>query len=147
MKFSIFAIPNLSDPFMLENNKTENDFCRMEIHNGIMHSYYKKDVVIDKKGAELIVEDRLKLIGERNLPVLVYDEGTREVKRDARVYLSSEAGMKGITAGAFIITNPVTKMVVQFWLALNANNSKFPIKTFSTADEALKWLESYKELT
>ena len=122
----------------------ENEFCKMQIREGILYSWYKKGVVIDLSAAKQIVVDRHKLIGDQKLPVLVFDEGAKEVKREARIFLSLEEGMKGITAGAFIVTNPVTKMVVQFWLALNVIKSNFPIKSFSTEEEAVKWLMTHR---
>lgn len=129
---------------MNTDQKIENEFCSMQIKEGILYSWYKKGVVIDLTAAKLIVADRHKLIGDLKLPVLVFDQGTNEVKRDARIFLSSEEGMKGISAGAFIVTNPVTKMVVQFWLSLNVIKSNFPIKSFTKEEDAVAWLTAYK---
>jgi hypothetical protein len=129
---------------MDQNLEIENEFCKLQIKDGILYSWYKEGVVIDLQAAKQIVIARHELIGEREYPVLVFDEGAKEVKRDARIYLSTEEGMKGITAGAFIVTNPVTKMVIQFWLSLNVIKSNFPIKSFSKEHEAVQWLSSYK---
>ncbi len=121
----------------------ENEFCKMQIKDGVLYSWYKEGVVVDLIAAKKIVEARHTLIGESKYPVLVFDQGTKEVKREARIYLSTEEGMKGITAGAFIVNNPVTKMVIQFWLSLNVVKSNFPIKSFSNEKDALIWLKSY----
>lgn len=122
----------------------ENNFIRFEVINGVLHTWYRKGATIDLDAAKVIVSERLKLLNGRVMPMVLYDEGIKEVKRDARIYLSSGDGVQGINASAFIVTNPFTKMVVQFFLALNAKNSGFPIRTFSNSEDALLWLETYK---
>lgn len=122
----------------------ENEHIRFQVVEGVLHTWYRKGATIDLPAAEAIVKERLKLLNGRTLPMILYDEGIKEVKRDARIYMSTGDGVLGVSAGAFIVTNPFTKMVVQFFIALNAKNSHFPIKTFSNKEDALNWLEGYK---
>jgi hypothetical protein len=121
----------------------ENQWIRFQIVDGIIWTWYKKGAVIDLEAAHEIVASRLKLLNGRELPMLLQDEGIKEVKREARIYMSKADGIRGVTAGAFIVTNPFTKMVVQFFLVLN-NDNVIPTKTFRTKEEALSWLENYK---
>lgn len=122
----------------------ENDCVRMHIKGGILHGWYRKGAVIDTQQAKIIVQQRLRLLNGRSLPMIVFDEGIKEVKRDARIFLSEGDGIKGIKATVFVVTNPFTKIVVQFFLALNARNSNIPTKTVSSMEEGLDWLENYR---
>jgi hypothetical protein len=122
----------------------EDDIIRFRIEDGILFTYYRKGASIDLDGAKKIVQNRLHLLNGRVLPMILLDEGIKEVKREARIYLSEGEGVQGISACAFIVTNPFTKVVVQFFLALNAKSNAFPVKTFSAEEDGLKWLEAYK---
>ncbi|MBL7811195.1 MAG: hypothetical protein JNL57_03140 [Bacteroidetes bacterium] len=121
----------------------ENQYIRFEIREGILYAWYRKGAVIDLNAAHSIVSDRLNLLKGRKMPMLLQDEGIKEVKREARIYMSKAEGIEGVSAGAFIVTNPFTKMVVQFFLVLN-NDNVIPTKIFRTEEEALAWLQTYK---
>lgn len=122
----------------------EDDLIRFRIEDGILYTYYRKGASIDLDGARKIVKNRLELLNGRILPMILLDEGIKEVKREARIYLSEGEGVQGISACAFVVTNPFTKVIVQFFLALNAKSNAFPVKTFSNEADGLNWLDAYR---
>lgn len=106
----------------------------------LMHIIYKKDLCIDFKAAQLIVQDRMKLQNGREMPVLCDIREVRRVNKPARDYLALE-GSQWITALAFLIDPPVTDVISSIYLGTHALS--IPTRSFTKKSEALAFLKKH----
>jgi hypothetical protein len=120
--------------------KFENDQIRMEITDGILYATYKSGLKLTMQDAQHIVEERMKMLGDSKVPVLIIDSGVVSMDKSARDYLSSEEGISGLKAAAIIENSFFSKVLINFFLRLT--NPKIQVKAFSNQEEALKWLKT-----
>jgi hypothetical protein len=72
--------------------------------------------------------------------VLIDLRGIKSQTRECRAYFQGDEASRLTRACALIVGSPVSRVVGNFFLGLNA--PAFPMKLFSAEDEALAWLES-----
>lgn len=118
----------------------ENNQIRMEINDGILIATYKAGLKLSIEDAKGIVQERLKLLEGKLLPVLIIDSGVISMDKSARDYLSSDDGTLGIKCAAIIENSFFSKVLINFFLRLT--NPKIQVKAFSNKEDALKWLKS-----
>ena len=118
----------------------ENNQIRMEINDGILIATYKAGLKLSIEDAKDIVQERLKLLEGKLLPVLIIDSGVISMEKSARDYLSSDEGTQGIKCAAIIENSFFSKVLINFFLRLT--NPKIQVKAFSNKEDALKWLKS-----
>ena len=109
--------------------------------NGILIQKYRKNTDLTLKDAISDFKVYANLCDGRKLPVLIEMENVRSVERDARNYYSSQEATKYITAAALLITNPVNRIIGNFYMGLN--KTVFPFRLFTHKDKAIGWLKEY----
>jgi len=77
----------------------------------------------------------------RKRPFLVEVETLRSVDREARAYYASRENTKHVSAAAVLVKSPLLRTISNFFLALN--KPAFPMRLFTSEDEALAWLKSF----
>ncbi len=112
-----------------------------EMENGILIATYHPHVRIALKQAKEIVAQRLLFINNKAMPTLVLNQGIIKMDKDARDYLSSEAGIAGIKCAAILVNSNFTSLTVTFFLKIT--KPKLLVKTFIDKKEALTWLSNY----
>lgn len=117
----------------------ENDQIRMEVQDEILYATYKSGLRMTLQDAQNVVEERLKLLEGKELPVLIIDSGVVSMDKSARDYLSSEAGIRGLKSAAIIENSFFSKVLINFFLRLT--NPKIQVKAFGNEEEALAWLK------
>ena len=118
----------------------ENNQIRMVIEDGILYATYKAGLKMTIDDAKNIVNERLKILEGKSLPVLIIDSGVVSMDKSARDFLSSDEGILGLKAAAIIENSLFSKMLINFFLRLT--NPKIQVKAFSNQDDALNWLKS-----
>lgn len=118
----------------------ENSQIHMEIVDGVLYATYKAGLKMTIDDAKNIVNERLKLLEGKILPVLIIDSGVVSMDKSARDYLSSDEGISGLRAAAIIENSLFSKMLINFFLRLT--NPKIQVKAFNNKEEALKWLKN-----
>jgi hypothetical protein len=123
-----------------------SEYTFMKIEDGILIVEYPANLVITLEIAQKCVADRIKFCQGKSYPMLADISTLKASQKDAREYLSSEEGIKGITAGAFIVKNQFTQLLGTVFLSLNLNfNAKRPpAKLFTDKSEAKEWLLQYR---
>jgi len=117
----------------------------------------KGQAYIDKHGiliqtyienAELTIEDAradfksyTDLCEDCKMPVLIDMENVKSVEREARAFYSSKEAINYITAAALLISNPVNRIIGNFYMGLN--KTAFPFKMFTEKEKAIQWLKKY----
>lgn len=118
----------------------ENSQIHMVVEDGILIATYKAGLKMTIDDARHIVNERLKLLDGKSLPVLIIDSGVVSMDKSARDFLSSDEGIGGLSAAAIIENSLFSKMLINFFLRLT--NPKIQVKAFNNKTEALKWLKS-----
>jgi ribosomal protein S24E len=70
--------------------------------------------------------------------LLVYMANLVGMSKESRTMVSNTEMTNAHKAVAMIVTNPLTKLIASFFLGLNKPN--FPIRSFTSKDEAVAWL-------
>lgn len=113
----------------------------LEIENGILIGTYKPNIKITLKMAKDLVASRLSFIENKPTPALVLNQGVIKMDKDARDYLSSAEGIKGLKCAAILINSNFISYTVNFFLQVT--KPKLLIKTFTDKQEALTWLQQF----
>jgi hypothetical protein len=114
-----------------------------EIENGILIATYHPHVRISLKQAKEIVAERLAFIEHKAMPTLVLNQGIIKMDKEARDFLSSEAGIAGIKCAAILVNSNFASLTVTFFLKIT--KPKLLVKTFTEKKEALTWLSKYTD--
>lgn len=122
------------------NDKLETQFMKIRIEKNILHCIFADKLDIDLEVARHCVSTRIAFSKGVSYCCLIDMKGVRSATKEAREYLGAE-GSRLITAGAMIIHNPVTKMLVNIFLLIN--KPKSPAKFFTHEEEVRKWLQQY----
>lgn len=123
-------------------NSYENQIIKIEIEDGILYGTYLSEK-LDLEGAIKATEFRREVSKGRVLPALVDVSQFKSVSREARTYFAKEAG-EDLKALAVLVKNPVTRMMVNFFMKFN--NPQYPIRFFTSEHEAYSWLLQFVEL-
>ena len=116
----------------------ENDYVHLEIREGILIGIYKKGLKINLPIAREIVRSRLAFTANRKFPALIFNQGVISMDKEARQFLSSEDGIKGLKAAAIVLDSPFGSFLGNFFLAVN--KTSLPVKIFANQAKAKKWL-------
>lgn len=109
--------------------------------NGIVFCNFASDCVVDLEIAQQMVKERLEFQNGEEYPVMIRLNGLKFGTSEARNHMKKE-GQKGIKAGAFIISNPVEKIIMNFLFTIA--QPQVPAKMFTNEKDALTWLEQFK---
>lgn len=120
----------------------ENHQIKMELKDGILHAHYKAGLKLNLEDAQKLVAERMVLCDDKEYPFVIYDGGVVSMDRDARLFLSSYEGTKGIELAAFIESSVFSKMLINFFLKLTKPNVK--CRAFNDVDEAIEWIHKNK---
>lgn len=113
--------------------------AKIWLENNIIFCKYADKTDIDLEIAKQCVKGRLKISNGKSYPTMIYLTGVKSVNKAARAYLSDE-GIQLMTAGAFIVSSPLTKMLGNVFVKIN--QPKVPAKLFTDEKSAAEWLRS-----
>ena len=119
----------------------ENEYCRLEIRDGIMFADYK-EVVITLADAKKMVADRIAFQHQEkyeSIPI-IHCFKAKYVNKAARQYLGDK-GIVGISSSAFIVKTLATKTLLKIFLLIE--NPKLPIRVFEDEQSAISWIKNY----
>ena len=122
----------------------QNEEVEIWLEKGIIHSVLAPSVVLTLESAKKTVAERLKISNSQTHPILIDARRAKSMTKEAREYLASPEAIKGISAGAFVIENPLVEFIVKVWLI--AFKPKVPSKLFKEKQKALEWLEQFKRI-
>lgn len=119
----------------------DTDYVHLEIRDGILVGIYKKGLKINLSIAREIVQARLAFTENKTLPAIIYNQGVISMDKEARQFLSSADGIKGLKAAAIILDSPFGSFLGNFFLAVN--KTSMPVRIFSNIGSASKWLAQF----
>lgn len=120
-----------------------SEYYRFHFKDGIFFgTYIGGPITLDL--AKEIVRKRLELTNGEKVLAIANVEEVAGIDRDARNYLSSAEGTKGIVAGAIITDSAFNKHMANFFMKISFSKALIPGKVFSSEDEAISWLRKFK---
>lgn len=126
----------------MEKVSVENDYVKIWLEDGIIHSSYKPNLVINLEIAKQMVKERLKISDGIARPMFIDISNLVSIDLEAREYLSGGDAVKFVSAGAIYSTSPISKF--QGKLFVDVNQPEATAKIFSNKEEAIEWLQQYK---
>jgi len=118
----------------------------MEIKDGILFVKYTNNLQITLEIAKTCVAARLKLANGKSYPMLADVRNIKNTDSDAKEYIAAADGIKGITAGAFIVKDSLSKFLATMFINLSLiKTPDLPAKLFTNEDAAALWLQQYKQ--
>ena len=120
----------------------ENKFAKFWIDDHTVHFIYNDGVYVDFEAAQKIVQERLQIQKGKSYPVFCDMTGLVGSDKNARDYLANE-GSKLVKAVAALVSNPMTRMMLNFYLKIN--KPKTPTRSFTKKADALEFLKTYIE--
>lgn len=102
--------------------------------------------------AELSLEDAVentaaeaRLAGGQKRPLLGDIRATKSISREVREHFAGDFVQTFATAVALIVSSPLSKTIAN--LVILINKPRYPMKMFTTQEEAVEWLKSLDEKT
>jgi hypothetical protein len=116
-------------------------YIDFEIENGVLIGTYKPSVLVTLKHAREIVAARIAFMDGEQMPILILNQGIIKMDKDARDYLASAEGIKGLKCAAILLDSNFISFTVNFFLKVT--KPKLLVKTFIDKKEALTWLSDF----
>ncbi len=109
--------------------------------DGILEIVHKPaDVTLaDAEQVHAVVE---KLVGERQILVLVDIRKARSISREARQFGADSRRRTNTKAQAMIIDSGISRVLGNFFLGLN--RPKYPVHLFTSKEDAVVWLKDHE---
>ena len=127
----------------MEQNKQKTSHGEVWMdEEGILYQDYSP-------GTELKLEDSLEELNiyrttfckEEKRPIIVDLSNIKTVSKESRNIYSSEEMGDTISAAALIVSNPVNRIIGNFYMGIN--KTKMPVRMFSGTRDAKNWLKDY----
>ena len=125
------------------DNYLDNPYVWLHIHDGILYARYKKDIKVNLAAAKSIVKARLEFTEYQDMKLIMYIQGVANLDADARNYITSSEGVKGIIAAAVIVDSFFAKVISQ--VVRHINKPLIPIKECYNEKQALDWLNTINQ--
>jgi hypothetical protein len=123
-------------------NILETKYIKISLENEVILCIWK-EVDVDIEVAKLMIDERVNFSNGKTYPCLSDIRNIKSLSKEARVYFAGPAGAKLMTACAILIDSPVSKLIGNFFISIS--KPIIPNKIFNKKEEALKWLEQFKE--
>ena len=119
----------------------DNEFISWFIQDGILYLDVKETNIFDLNMAKICAKDLQKFTKNTPYPCLMNVLKINGISKEARDYFAKE-GDSHIMANAMLITSPIMKMISNFYIMVN--NPRKPTKLFTDKEEAIEWLNHFK---
>ncbi len=124
------------------NTSYENENVIINIQGGILYLKYKKNI-LDLECAKNVIESRLSISCGTTYPLFVDITEVKSSTPEARKYSSKGDAEKCISATALWGTSELTRVMANFFLAIN--KPRVPARFFTDQHKALEWLKQFVE--
>lgn len=125
----------------VSNISESENLAEYSMQDGIIICTFKKGCVMDLDTAKKMVKNRIDYQKDSENAILIKVNGLKFGSSEARNYMKKE-GTKRLKACAFIISNPVEKIILNFLLIIT--QPEIPAKMFTSEKEAFDWIQQYK---
>lgn len=120
----------------------QNDYMTLNIQQGIVHVYYKKNITIDIKAAEIIVRDRLQFQDHLSYPILCNISDVNYADHSAIKYLADNGSL--LAKAVTLLSNDARHYSMGNYF-VQVHEPYIPTKIFRDKEEALLFLHQFKK--
>lgn len=120
----------------------KNEYIKIWIEGNIMFSEYLVEEV-NLATAQRMISSRLEACQGKAYPFIANVTNVKTITKEARSAFSEGDGIKYMTACALIVGSPVNRLLGNFFLSVS--KPSVPTKLFTSRDDALTWLYSFKK--
>src|SRR5258705_1338084 len=121
----------------------DTPYVHLVLEDDLLTATYKKGLKITLDIAKEVVRTRLEFAEQKPVVALVYNAGVVSMTKEARDFLSSDDGVRGIIAGAIVLDSPFGSFLGNFYLSVA--KPKQPVRVFSKPRAAMKWLHQFRQ--
>ena len=121
----------------------DTQYVHYELQDNLLIGTYKKGLKITLEIAKEVVKTRLEFIDYKPKLTLALNQGVMSMTKEARDYLASDEGVRGVLAGAIVLDSPVGSFIGNFYLLVS--KPKVPARIFTKKEDAIKWLSKFRE--
>ena len=107
--------------------------------DGILHTECLPNTVMTLEDARESTRISGEMVNHQPLPLLCDLTNVVKMSQDCRTHFSGPEHAKTFSKCALIVTNPVSRMIGNFFLGLNRPLK--PTRLFTLKEDALKWLK------
>ena len=111
------------------------------LDQGILIIDVNLEIPMNLEIAKQVVSERLRFTNNIAYPVLMRYHKFKLGDKESRDYMSTH-GIRGVAAGAFVTKSMIIKNFFNFFI--NLKKPAVPSKIFSSDEEALRWLQQFK---
>ena len=128
-----------------DNNRAKTTMAELHLdQNDIIHITFRKPCLITTSEVKAIFIERMKLSKtSQNQLILVTHGANIQTTRESRVFSQSKEFVDATEALAIVIKSELSKVTANFFLYLL--KQYYPTKVFTTAEEAIIWLKTFKK--
>jgi hypothetical protein len=112
-------------------------------HDGIIYSQNLVDGVVDRSHLESAFDGIGELTQGRRAVIVAYGSMVTAVTREAREYMVGPAAEATIAAVGVVITSPVVRIVMTFFMRLSS--PPYAVKFLSSVEEGRTWARGFLE--
>ena len=121
----------------------DTPYVHFELRDDLLIGTYKKGLKVTLEIAKEIVKTRLEFTDYKPKLTLALNQGVISMTKEARDYLASDEGIRGVLAGAIVLDSPVGSFLGNFYLLVS--KPKVPARIFTKNEEAIKWLSKFRK--
>ena len=111
--------------------------------DNIIYISFKENSNIDIESIKDMINNRLDFTGNEEHFLIIDLINVKNVSGEAKTHaFTSEDGVKNVLGGAFIASNPVSKLIANVLIKTSDN---VPTKIFLTSESALDWLSELRK--
>jgi hypothetical protein len=74
---------------------------------------------------------------------LVKDHELIGIEKEARQYLGSDEGVRGLKAGAIVTKSVFSTYLANIFIRISIIKTRVPMRLFTSEKEAVKWLKQF----
>lgn len=126
----------------MENKVYENEHVAFQFRDGVLYGKYKSPT-IDLDIAKNATEFRREITGGQKIAAIADISLVKHVDKATRTYFSTSEAGKDLIALAVILSNPVTRMMGNFFIKFY--QPEYPFKFFTNLDEATQWIAEFAD--
>ena len=119
----------------------ETDYIYFQLIDGILHATYKPSIITEPIARE-VVKARKEYCDNKTYPHLLMEYSVAKIDKQARDYFASSESTEGVADGALIVNSSFKVTLLNFFLKVS--KPKIPTHLFNTKEDAIEWLQQFK---
>lgn len=122
----------------------ETEFAEYWYEDGIVFGVFKPNTRLNLEMAKKAVAARMSVSSGMKTPMCMDIRNLVTADLDAHRYMASREAVINVSAGAFIQSGVISRMLMHIWMTIF--KPVVPAAPFANREEAIEWLQKFKYL-